>query len=139
MNLQTLPFLKRVLTTLLLTAAFLFTLVASFPKYIVLVRFELQEKSLLVSSQKQFKDYFDVDVKTNHEVISIDRKNKTVSVKDASDNMYLLSSLHSYPQLRSSLRQADPFPWLSSLHPGHQRRERSGSFPVARYSGQPPD
>ena len=51
--------------------------------------FELQEKSLLVSSQKQFKDYFDIDVKTNHEVLSIDRKNKTVSVKDASDNMFV--------------------------------------------------
>lgn len=47
---------------------------------------------MLVSSQKQFKDYFDIDVKTNHEVLSIDRKNKTVSVKDASDNMYSRSS-----------------------------------------------
>lgn len=89
MSLQTLLFSKRVLTTRLPTAAFLFTLAESSLRYMLLPLFELQEKSLLVSSQKQFKDYFDIDVKTNHEVLSIDRKNKTVSVKDASDNMFV--------------------------------------------------
>ncbi|KNB45802.1 disulfide reductase [Blastocystis sp. subtype 4] len=45
-----------------------------------------QEKSLLVSSQKQFREYFNVDVKTNHEVVKINRKEKTVLVKDLASN-----------------------------------------------------
>ena len=44
------------------------------------------EKSLLVSSQKQFREYFNVDVKTNHEVVKINRKEKTVLVKDLASN-----------------------------------------------------
>lgn len=42
----------------------------------------------MVSSQKQFKDYFDVDVKTNHEVVSINRKDKTVTVNDPNGKAY---------------------------------------------------
>ena len=39
-----------------------------------------------MSSQQQFKDFFDVDVKTFHEVVQINRKEKTVLVKDLQQN-----------------------------------------------------
>lgn len=35
-----------------------------------------------MSSPKQFKDFFNIDVKTGHEVLKINRKEKTVVVKD---------------------------------------------------------
>ena len=40
----------------------------------------------MVSSQKQFREYFNVDVKTFHEVTKINRKEKTVEVKDLQNN-----------------------------------------------------
>lgn len=50
----------------------------------------IQEKDLLVSSQKQFKEYFNIDVMTNHEVLKINRKQKTVTVKDLIHNKTFL-------------------------------------------------
>lgn len=41
---------------------------------------------LVVVSEQDFKNKFKVDVRTNSEVISIDRKNKTVKVKDLRNN-----------------------------------------------------
>jgi len=40
------------------------------------------EKNLIVASKEMFKKRFNIDVKTNNEVISIDRFNKEIGVKD---------------------------------------------------------
>lgn len=67
-------------------ADFLIMLEALFLRQFRKRRIMGQEKSLLVSSKKQFKEYFDIDVKTNHEVVKINRKEKTVVVKDLVNN-----------------------------------------------------
>ena len=41
---------------------------------------------MLLSSPEQFKDLFNVTVKTSHEVTEIDRKEQTVTVKNLNDN-----------------------------------------------------
>jgi NADPH-dependent 2,4-dienoyl-CoA reductase/sulfur reductase-like enzyme/rhodanese-related sulfurtransferase len=41
-----------------------------------------QEKDLLVASRELFRDRFDIDVRTEHEVRSIDRATQTVRVRD---------------------------------------------------------
>lgn len=41
---------------------------------------------MLVSSPEQFKEFFNVTVKTSHEVVKIDREEQTVTVKDLINN-----------------------------------------------------
>jgi len=57
-----------------------------FPYYIGDVIGDREE--LILQTPGSFKTRFNVDVRTRSEVISIDRENKTVDVKDASGNVY---------------------------------------------------
>ncbi|KAK8793505.1 hypothetical protein WA158_004864 [Blastocystis sp. Blastoise] len=50
-----------------------------------------KESSLVVTAPSTFKSYFNIDVRVKHEVLSIDKENKTITVKDANTN-------HTYTQ-----------------------------------------
>ena len=88
-----------------------------------------EERKLLVATSELFRERFDIDVRTRHEVTAIDRRARTIRVRDLAQR----------PRARGALRRAGARrPGAAPIRPADARHRPAGHLRRAHHPRQRP-